>query len=176
MLSHFSCTQLFETLRSPLFIEFSKEEYWSRLHALFQRIFPTQEWKLHLISYVSFIGRQVLYPLGSPTYMHIYSYIGVLTLDLLQQAKIQIPINKRMVKDGIYACSQLLNLGLPHCRQILYHLSHQGSPLYKCSTDKFQYCFPGGSEVKASACTVGDLSLITGSGRSPGEGNGNPLQ
>ena len=36
--------------------------------------------------------------------------------------------------------------------------------------------FPGGSEVKVSACNVGDLGLIPGSGRSPGEGNGNPLQ
>ena len=36
--------------------------------------------------------------------------------------------------------------------------------------------FPGGSEVKVSACNAGDLGLIPGSGRSPGEGNGNPLQ
>ena len=36
--------------------------------------------------------------------------------------------------------------------------------------------FPGGSEVKASASNAGDLGLIPGSGRSPGEGNGNPLQ
>ena len=36
--------------------------------------------------------------------------------------------------------------------------------------------FPGGSEGKASACNVGDPGLIPGSGRSPGEGNGNPLQ
>ena len=34
----------------------------------------------------------------------------------------------------------------------------------------------GGSEVKASASNAGDLGLIPGSGRSPGEGNGNPLQ
>ena len=34
----------------------------------------------------------------------------------------------------------------------------------------------GGSEVKASACNTGDLGLTLGSGRSPGEGNGNPLQ
>ena len=27
--------------------------------------------------------------------------------------------------------TQGLNLGLPHCRQMLYHLSHQGSPLIK---------------------------------------------
>ena len=35
--------------------------------------------------------------------------------------------------------------------------------------------FPGGSEVKASAWNVGDLASIPGWGRSPGEGNGNPL-
>ena len=34
--------------------------------------------------------------------------------------------------------------------------------------------FPGGSEVNASACNVGDLGLIPESGRSPGEGNSNP--
>ena len=32
------------------------------------------------------------------------------------------------------------------------------------------------SDSKASACNVGDLGLIPGLGRSPGEGNGNPLQ
>ena len=34
----------------------------------------------------------------------------------------------------------------------------------------------GGSEVKASACNAGDPGLIPGLERSPGEGNGNPLQ
>ena len=32
-----------------------------------------------------------------------------------------------------------------------------------------------GSEVKASACNAGDLGSIPGSGRSPGDGNDNPL-
>ena len=36
--------------------------------------------------------------------------------------------------------------------------------------------FPGGSDSKESACNEGDLGLIPGLGRSPGEGNGNPLQ
>ena len=35
---------------------------------------------------------------------------------------------------------------------------------------------PGGSEDKASACNAGDPGSIPGLGRSPGEGNGNPLQ
>ena len=36
--------------------------------------------------------------------------------------------------------------------------------------------FPGGSEGKESACSVGGPGLIPGLGRSPGEGNGNPVQ
>ena len=36
--------------------------------------------------------------------------------------------------------------------------------------------FPGSSDGKASACNAGDLGSIPGSGRSPGEGNGTPLQ
>ena len=36
--------------------------------------------------------------------------------------------------------------------------------------------FPGGSDDKESACSVGDPGLIPGLGRSPGEGNGNALQ
>ena len=42
--------------------------------------------------------------------------------------------------------------------------------------DLFWIGFPGGSEVKVSACNAGDLGSIPGLGRSPGEGNGNPLQ
>ena len=36
--------------------------------------------------------------------------------------------------------------------------------------------FPGGSHGEESACNAGDPGLIHGLGRSPGEGNGNPLQ
>ena len=36
--------------------------------------------------------------------------------------------------------------------------------------------FPGSSDIKGSACNAGDLGLISGSGRSPGEGNDNPFQ
>ena len=37
-------------------------------------------------------------------------------------------------------------------------------------------CFPDGSDDKASVCNAGDPGLIPGLGRSPGEGNGSPLQ
>ena len=36
--------------------------------------------------------------------------------------------------------------------------------------------FPGGSDGKESVCNAGDLGWIPGLGRSPGEGNGSPLQ
>ena len=46
---------------------------------------------------------------------------------------------------------------------------------YTVPLDAFQG-FPGGSDGKESACPAGDWSLIPRSGRSPGEGNGCPLQ
>ena len=36
--------------------------------------------------------------------------------------------------------------------------------------------FPGGSDGKESACNSGEQDSIPGSGRSPGEGNGYPIQ
>ena len=51
----------------------------------------------------------------------------------------------------------------------------QQAKFYKNSSLKRKLDFPGGSEVKASASDAGDPGLIPGSGRSPGEGNGNPL-
>ena len=39
-----------------------------------------------------------------------------------------------------------------------------------------QMGFPGGSDGKEPACNAGDPGSLSGSGRSPGEGNGNSLQ
>ena len=47
------------------------------------------------------------------------------------------------------------------------------------TTEQLHFHFPSGSEVKNSpvnAGDAGDLGSIPGSGKSPGEGNGNPLQ
>ena len=48
--------------------------------------------------------------------------------------------------------------------------------IYICIQAYVYTGFPGGSDSKASAYNVGDLDSIPGSGRTPGEGNGNPLQ
>ena len=45
-----------------------------------------------------------------------------------------------------------------------------------CCLIFFIILFPDGSDGKESACSVGDPGSIPGLGRSPGEGNGNPLQ
>ena len=75
--------------------------------------------------------------------------------------------------------TQGLNPGFPHCRQTLYGLSHQGS--ISVLLKNMFFCphtlvrgFPGGSDGKESACSVGDPGSIPGSRRSPGEGNGSP--
>ena len=52
-----------------------------------------------------------------------------------------------------------------------YHFISLRMTIIKKSTG-----FSGGSDGKDSACNAGNLGSIPGSGRSPGEGNGNPLQ
>ena len=59
------------------------------------------------------------------------------------------------------------NQGLLHCRQILNQLSYQGSPHIVYRIDFWQVWL---------IYYVGYTGSIPGSGRSPGEGNGNPLQ
>ena len=64
-----------------------------------------------------------------------------------------------------------LSLGLRCASQSLQVTSvHNGYLL------KYALGFPGGSDGKESACSAGDPRLISGSGRSSGEGNGYPLQ
>ena len=57
-------------------------------------------------------------------------------------------------------------------KSLLQYHSSKASVLW-CSAS---FDFPGGSDGKVSACNVGDPGSIPGSGRSSGEGNGNPLQ
>ena len=70
--------------------------------------------------------------------------------------------------------------GLPilcNCTHILSRISYIfGVTNIKFINFKVMTDFPGGSDGKASACNAGDPGSIPGSGRSPGEGNGNPLQ
>ena len=99
------------------------------------------------------------------------------------------------------------NLGLPHCSQILYYLSHQevlnletanATPNPSSPQSSRHLCGPPHQDIcycqlmhgfalasgigflcsvgKESPCNAGDLGLIPGLGRSPGERKGYPLQ
>ena len=74
--------------------------------------------------------------------------------------------------------SPLFHTHFTPCQRENYSLCQVSQEIpNKDSNIPYTLCiFPGGSDGKVSACSVGDPGLITGSGRSPGEGNGNPLQ
>ena len=82
-----------------------------------------------------------------------------------------------LVKDGAHACS-LLPVSLPTLLGVSFYrviLRVGGLSCNRSFPDSHQG-FPGGSTGKESAYNAGGLGLISGSGRSPGEQNGNPLQ
>ena len=54
---------------------------------------------------------------------------------------------------------------VPRLQPCCYHLAYHS-----------RLCFPGGTVVKNPPASAGDVGLIPGLGRCPGEGNGNPLQ
>ena len=85
----------------------------------------------------------------------------------------------------------LLHLEYPPCLLtkilLIWHSHHTTFPSYLSSGDLHSYIdmaltwiiywgFLGGSDSKESACNARNLGLTGGSGRSPGEGNGYPLQ
>ena len=77
--------------------------------------------------------------------------------------------------------SVVCSLPFPKCPSSIIHLAYSYSSFELCSnvaafTNSAKPSFSGGSDGKESACHAGDLSLIPGLGRSPGEGNGHPLQ
>ena len=79
---------------------------------------------------------------------------------------------------GIFP-TQGLNLGLPHCKETLYQLSHQGRPLITWEMEIKTGASQVAQVVKNTPASPGNLrevDSIPGSGRSPGGGSGNPLQ
>ena len=72
---------------------------------------------------------------------------------------------KKITKKMLHKIYNQLGCYLFHNLKLKFDYS-----LYLC-THIMCLCFPGGSEVKASACNAGNLGSIPGSGRSPGEGN-----
>ena len=69
------------------------------------------------------------------------------------------------------ACSLNENMNTRCCLCVLQILTTA-----MCTQSVIRSGFPGGSDGEEAVCREGDPGLIPGSGGSPGEGNGNPLQ
>ena len=132
-------------------MEFSRPRYWSRWPFLSPGDLPNPgiEPRSPALQVDSLLSE----PRGKP------KNTGVGSLSLLQQ---------------IFP-TQGSNGNLLHFRQILYHLSHQGVPTLYLKPLSFGG-FPHSSVGEESAFNAGDPSSIPGSGRSPGEEIGYPLQ
>ena len=83
------------------------------------------------------------------------------------------------LKDSIQKLLELIN---EFSKEAGYKINIQELTVFLYTTMKYpmeckkKKSFPGGSEVKVFAFNAGDPGSIPGQGRSPGEGNGNPLQ
>ena len=91
-------------------------------------------------------------------------------------------LGKTYIRFSCPVLNQIFFLTLLSCESSLYLLDVKPlssgwlqlfSPILEVA---FSFHFPGGSDGKESACSGGDLGLISGLGRAPGGGHGNPAQ
>ena len=69
----------------------------------------------------------------------------------------------------------LLNCGVRKDLRVPWTTRRSNQSILKEISPEYS-AFPGGSDGKQSTCNAGDLASIPGLARSPGDGNGNPLQ
>ena len=100
------------------------------------------------------------------------------------------PAQRTLVRAPLLACVTLRALARVLKRaELQLHCSSTGQGVFVACLRRPEWCgsgisgqilsfvdFPGGSAVRNLPANAGDMDLIPGSGRSPGEGNGNPLQ
>ena len=145
LLSCFRPVQIFETLwttvcQAPPSMGFPRQEYWRGYQGLVQGIFLTQG-STH-VSYIScrrWAGSLPLAPPGKPQTLPVCLSVCEscsVVSDSLQLHGLYSPWDSPGQNTGLGSLSLLQgifrtqgsNPGLPHCRQILYKLSHKGSP------------------------------------------------
>ena len=98
----------------------------------------------------------------------VVGYISWMTSDTSLRFHLYVP-RDQAVSPGCYEME---------CNEVWVPLgiSQEERKLAICRWPYIRLAIPDGSDGKESACNAGDLSSIPGSGRSPGEGRGNPLQ
>ena len=131
-----NCVHLFLTpwtvaLQAPLSMEFSRQEYWSGLPFLIPEDPPDPGSEpASLASPALAGGLFTTAPPGKPQHIHTMCIKWVNTILLSTGDETQYLIINYNGKESEKA-TQGSNPGLPHCRWILYQLSHKGSP-QKC--------------------------------------------
>ena len=139
MLGYFSCVLLFATHQAPRLLcswDSPSKNTGAGSHFLLQEIFPTQGSNLSLLHY-----RWIVYQLsyqGKPKIVCLVIHSCLTLCDPMNCSPPGSSVHgdspERNIGVSCHALlpqiipTQGLNLGLLHCRQILYHLSHQGSP------------------------------------------------
>ena len=100
--------------------------------------------------------------------VYVVGYISWMTSDTSLRFHLYVP-RDQAVSPGCYEME---------CNEVWVPLgiSQEERKLAICRWPYIRLAIPDGSDGKESACNAGDLSSIPGSGRSPGEGRGNPLQ
>ena len=104
--------------------------------------------------------------------------------DYLSLPKVWFPELGRSLEEGMATHSSILAWRIPMDRGAWWATAHRVTRVghdwitqYSIDSSWDQILgFLGGTASKESTCSVGDLSSIPGLGRSPGEGNGYPLQ
>ena len=187
MLSCFSHVQLFVTLRTvthqaPLSMEFSRQEYWSGLPCPPPADFPYSGIEPKSLMFPALAGR---FFTTSTTWDAQYITLLVYNQDVSRTGLLRGLWEKELLQASLLGLQKALFLYTYLCPIHSHHLVLLPLPsttkhyIYTGLNTKTQYIkhFLAmiGSEVKASACNAEDPGVIPGSGRSPGEGNGNPL-
>ena len=131
-------------------------------------------WKIHLlkpqISIYSVLNTHPLFPLDKFYLLHQ----RILELRYPDKLLIEWLFHLKVLEEE--RVTWQMSKGNLHRPKSLNSESRRKSPDLFVKLQPWMTGFPGGSDGKASACNVWDPGLILGSGRSPGEGNGNPLQ
>ena len=130
---------------------------------------------LDLLKLVSCIGRQILYHWATSKnkYREMWTIRPLSGAYVTRQMFVIVHFERHFLRK-----LSLLLFSVAHCFTSL-SLFYPTALLLSCLVNLYvipRWVFPGSSVSKESACNAGDLGLIPGSGRSPGEGNGNPLQ
>ena len=146
------CSPIDCTSQGPLSMGLSGKNTRLGCHSLLQRMYPAQGSYPHLLCLLHWrVGSLPLAPSGKPTNtmkVNVKSLSRVRLCatpwTIAHQATPSMGFSRQEYWNG-FGChfllqgifpTQELNSGLLHYRQILYHLSHQGSPLSRKSTDK----------------------------------------